>query len=236
MTDISSTISSILKNYLQSSSSTVSTSSSTSSTSAKTSSDTASSEKTAESNTALKRYFDSTSEENLDSKKIFDKLSIDVGGDTGSITKKELDSYIGKAEDGSVKLSDNELSGLKTLSNNWSAISDGAQSINYYSVSASGYKDTLFSMAPDSTDSVATSSTSDLKKLTADATANAYSKIVVSALGGSTSSSSSTSTFASMLSSLLKGTTDENDDGNAEAIAALTNLMAGSNSTVEKKA
>lgn len=214
MTTISNTVSNILNTYLDSQKT-----------------DTNSSAK--ESNTSLKRYFDSVSSDKLDAKTIFNKLSTDIGGDTKSITKDELNSYIDSAEKGTVKIGDNELSGLKTLQSNWNEISEGSDSINYYNVSSTGYSDTLLSMAP--TDKTGTEE-SDLSKLTADATANAYGSVVTAALGSLTNNDGSTSSLTTMLNSLLKGTTDENDDANANMIATLTNLIAGTTSTIEKEA
>jgi len=216
MTTITSTVSSLLNTYLEN----------------KTTSTTSS---TKETDTSVKRYLDSTASDKVDAKTLFSKLSIDVGGDSKTITKDELNSYISSADKGTVKIGDNELSALKTIQSNWDDISGGSDSISYYNVSSAGYSDTLKSMA--STDSTTTdTAVSDLSKLTADSTANAYGSIVNAALGTATNADGSTSSLTTLLNTLLKGTTDENDDANANMIATLTNLIAGTTSTVETEA
>lgn len=227
MTTINSTVSSLLNNYLDSQiKDTAKTSTD------KTSTDAASSS-VKESHTALKRYFDSTDSDKVNAKTIFNKLSIDVGSDGKKITKDQLDSYISKSDKGTINLSDNEKGALKEIQKNWNQISEGSNSISYFNVSSTGYSDTLTSMAPTDTSS---SGVSDLKKLTADLTANAYGSVVNAALGSTIGvDGSSTSSLTTMLNSLLKGTTDENDDANANMIATLTNLIAGTTSTVDTK-
>lgn len=198
------------------------------------SSDSASKTSTDYSNkTALGRYINSD-KDNADPRKIFEKLSIDVGGDGKSITEDQLNSYISKAESGKTSIPDSELNALKTLQEDWGTVSDGGDSISYSSVSASGYKDTLTSMVPESSNS-----SSDIKKETEDFTKNLNSYIVESTLGLSTNSSSSSSgSMSSLLNTLLSGTTDENDDSNSETIAKLINKMAESvkTSTIEAEA
>jgi len=177
------------------------------------------------SNTSLQRYFESASSDDLSAKSIFEKLSIDVGGGGKTITEDQLNEYITKAEDGDISISDNELSGLKELQANWDEVSDGSDSITYNNVFAAGYQDTLLSMAPDDT-----SDTTDYMGIAKTATQEAYSKIVNAALSTSTSGSPK-SNLSSMLNTLLTGTTDKEDDSNAETIAALVNLISSSTST-----
>lgn len=226
MTAINSTVSNLLNTYLDSQTKDI-----TKASENKASIEAVSSN-AKESNTALKRYFDSTDSDKVDAKKIFNKLSIDVGSDTKKISKEQLDAYINKSDKGTISLSDNEKGALKEIQKNWNQISEGSDSISYFNVSSSGYSDTLKSMAP--TDEMSTA-TSDLSKLTADLTANAYGSVVNAALGSNIGVDGSTSSLTTMLNSLLKGTTDENDDANANMIATLTNLIAGTTSTVDIK-
>jgi len=226
MTSISNSISNILNNYYSNLGS--------SSTSSKATTDSTSST-TKLTNTSLKRYLDSTPSDKVDAKAIFEKVAIDLGGDTKSITKDNLDAYIKKAEKGTISISDEEMSALTELQGNWGEIdSNGDGSISYTDVSIAGYKDTLLSVAPKDTTS---SSTTDLEKLTADATASAYSTIVNAALGTSTNGDS-TSGAKSLLNTLLTGTSDKNDDSNGDLIDKLVNIIATSkkNSTVETEA
>lgn len=232
MTSVTDAVSSILNNYYASKISTTKTSSSTSTTSTtSTAGTTSTSSNTSSTNTtskpevltdnALQRYLEDTTPEKANAKTIFSKLSIDVGGDGKTITKDQLDTYISKAESGKINLSDSVTKSLKDISKNWTAIADGAQNITYERVSAVGKKNTLTSMV-----ALPTSSTTDYKKMAQDATAEAYSKVVNAALGGLSSKDEKSSGIDALLKNLLSGTTDEEDDSNAELVSALTNIVA----------
>lgn len=184
------------------------------------------------SNTSLQRYLKSTDASEMDEKTIFSKISMDMGGDGKSITKNQLDSYITSAKKGEVSISKDELESLKTLQEDWDDIAgEDAESMTYYSVSKSG-SDALSSLIPDEEES-----SSDLRKVTADYTIAAYSKVVNAAFGGlSPGNTESKSGLSSLLNTLLSGNTDEYDDANANLIANLTNLLATSNSTTEVEA
>lgn len=187
------------------------------------------------SSSLLSGYLDSTNNADLNTKDIFKKLSIDVGGDGKSITKDQLDSYIKNAEDtknGTVKISDNELKALKTMQSKWDTISKGSDTITYANMTDS--KDILKSMdSPDDTSKKV--DLSSLKSASSIDDVDAY--LMNAALSTSFDSGSGTSA-TSMLKSLLTGTTDENDDSNANLIAKLTNIIANSKktSTIEKEA
>jgi len=174
--------------------------------------------------TLVGKYVDSTTPEKASAKEIFQKLSVDVGGDGKSITKAQLDTFISDAKSGKVTISDEEMKSLTTLQKNFSKIADGGDKITYAGVSKAGFKDTLTAMVPEK------AASSDIEQQFADSTAAAYSKIVKAALNGIGNSDKSTS-LSSMLNTLLSGNTDENDDSNANLIATLTNLIANSKST-----
>lgn len=186
-------------------------------------------------------YLDSTPKAKVDPKKVFQELSIDMGGDGKAITKKQLDSYIAKAKaaksgkEDTSGISDNELKGLETMQKNWDKISRGSNSITYSNMSSAANKSTLTSM--DTADKTTTiDKSADAKEFTK--TINDY--IVTSALNINPSTNTNSSNNAhSMLKTLLTGTTDENDDSNAELIAKLTNIIEDSKkakSTVETEA
>lgn len=227
MTTISDLASKVMENYYNSIS-----------TKDTSSTDTTSTEKAEKlSNTSLQRYLDSTDSSDVDTKTMFSKISIDLGGDGKSITKDQLDSYISSAENGDVSISNDELTSLKTLQEDWDAIAgEDAEKMTYFDIAKSG-SEALTSLISEEED---TSAASSLFTATADATAAAYSKVVNAALSGlssdSSNSSSSSSGLSSLLNTLLTGNTDEHDDANADLIANLTNLLAASNSTVEKEA
>lgn len=181
--------------------------------------------------TSLGRYVGSVSSDKADAKTIFTKLSIDVGGGGKSITKDQLNNYIDKAKDGKVSIPDEEMNALKTLQKDWDKIADGGDDINYANISTSGHKDTLLSMVPKNT------KTKDMSDDAADSIKKINDYLISSALNSSNKGSAKAG-YTSMLKTLLTGTTDENDDANANLIATLTNLIADSKakSTIETEA
>lgn len=231
MTSISDIASNVFNDYYSTISTTNSTSTTeVSSTSSTTATPTTTTEKASYTNkTAVGRYIKSEPADNVDAKTLFKNLSVDVGGDGKTITKDQLDSYVKKAESGKIKLPDEEVGALKELQKNWDNISTNGDSISYADVSSSGGKDTLMSMVPTGEDKP------DYMGIAKDATTKAYDKIVNAALNGS-SNEETTSGLKSLLNELLSGTTDENDDTNANMIDTLTNLISGYNYSVEYKA
>lgn len=128
----------------------------------------------------LSDYLQNTPEENVDSRTVFKNLSFDVGGNGSAVTKDGLASYISEAEKGTVSTSDNQLSSLKTLYNNWDEISGGDDSINYGDVFAAGYKDTLVSMSSNAIND----DDSDATKVTLSSTQQSNLNLVTSATSG----------------------------------------------------
>lgn len=182
--------------------------------------------------TALGRYVSSVSHDKADVRTIFTKLSIDLGGDGKTITEDQLDSYLSNAKNKKISIPDEEKNALQKLQDNWDTIADGGNSISYAKIGKAGYKDTLLSMIPDDS-----SKTIDMSKDAADFKTSINNYLVASALGTSTDNTSE-STYSSMLKTLLSGTTDENDDANADLIGKLVNIIASfqSNSTIDKEA
>lgn len=184
----------------------------------------------------LGNYLDSTSNSKLNAKEVFKELSLDVGSDGKSISKKQLDSYIDKvtkekaSKTDTTTVSDEELNGLKTLQKDWKKIADGGDKISFANVSASGHKATLLAM--DSADKAKV----DMSKFTVTTKKDIDNYLMDSALNFSVKES--TSDAKSMLKTLLTGTTDENDDANANYIAKLTNMIADykKTSTIESEA
>lgn len=235
MTETSNVVKNIYQKYgyndtSVSTTSTTKTTATTSTTS--TTSTTQTTSKTDYTDTSLKRYLDSTSSEKVDAKTVFNKLSIDVGGDGKTISKDDLDSYIKEANSGKVKISKEELSGLKELQSDWGEIAGKQSSITYNNVVAAGHKDTLTSMAPE-----AQNNTVDVSSMTASSMANINDYLTQSALSFSPNSSPKAN-YSSMLNTLLTGTTDVNDEANADMIAKLTDLIARTQkiSTIDKEA
>lgn len=186
-------------------------------------------------NNLLGNYLNSTSNKNLNAKEIFKELSLDVGGDGKTITKKQLDSYIEKVTEAKASktdtttVSDEELNGLKTLQKNWDKIAAGGDEIGFSNVSAAGFKSALAEM--DSADKKV-----DMSQFKVTTKQDIDDYLMNSALSFSVKDSESGA--KSMLKRLLTGTTDENDDFNANAIAKLTNMIESykTKSTIEEEA
>lgn len=183
----------------------------------------------------LAGYLNSTSNSDLDAKNIFKKLSIDTGGGGKEINKEQLDSYIENIKTAKAQKVDNsgvsteELNGLTKLQKDWDKISLGSDSITYSNISASGNKETLLAM--DTADKPKV----DIKKLKESETdINAY--LVDSALKFSADDNGKSA--KSLLNTLLTGTTDENDDSNADLIGKLVNIIEDYKkmSTIEEEA
>ena len=223
MVTINNIVSGILNDYYKNASTAATTASTSASASSTSATDKSSKDYTG---TLVGKYLSTATSDTASAKEIFQKLSVDVGGDGKSITKDQLDSFVKEAKSGKVSISDKELSSLTEMQDNWTEIADGGKNITYSGMVKAGFKDTLTDMVPEET-----AATTDYQKLFNDSTAAAYSKIVVAALNGTSNSSEKTSTLGSLLNTLLTGTTDENDDSNANLIATLTNLIANSKST-----
>lgn len=222
MTNINSVSSSTLDKYYSSTSATSAKSTTTTTTTTSGTSTTSTSTTSTTIGTgSVARYISSTSTSQLDAKTLFKKLSIDVGSDGKNITEDQLNSYISKAQSGKVSVSSDELNALKDIQKNWDTLSNGSSSITYSDMA--GNTDMLTSMAG----TTATTSSTSALNLTQSSTDEVYSYLINSALS-SGSSNNTGSNLSSMLKTLLTGTTDENDDANAELVAQLTNLIAES--------
>lgn len=225
---LNDSVSSMLSAYYSSANAATSSSSVAATTTTTTTSTTTTTQNTSYSNkSAVGRYFNSTDSSKVSARNIFENLSIDMGGDGKTITKDQLNKYIAGAQNKTVKMPDEELSALKDIQKNWDTISNGSDKIDYSDVYANGYTGDLLSMAPEDT----TSSTTDYRKLADESTASAYGKVVNAALNGLSNNSDSKTNIQDALNALLKGTTDENDDANADEIAKYINMLAQNNKT-----
>jgi len=166
----------------------------------------------------------------MSQEEMFKRLSIMMGGDGTSITKKQLDNYISQAEKGDVKVTKSGMSALRSMQQNWDTISGGKDSITFADM-----KDypTLLTMAfagsftmsvtPDeSTDKIETTDETTDKKTTDSKDTSKDPTI---------DGKATTSDLTTMLKEALGGTTDTNDDSNANLVATLTNMIAVSTST-----
>lgn len=65
----------------------------------------------------------------LTTEEMFKRLSLEMGGDGKTITKKQLDDYINNASSGKIKVGEPKLTALKMMQKNWDKISGGKDSI-----------------------------------------------------------------------------------------------------------
>lgn len=158
----------------------------------------------------------------LSPKEMFKHLSLEMGGDGTKITKDQLDNYIKKAKSGAIKISAKKLRALEQLQNNWDTISGKKDSITEGDLEK--YIGILLDATAGGPESSEDSDTDN-------------SELIKLALNFYNTEGSSNLNAKSLLKSLLAGSTDENDDKNANLIDALTNSIAKSdaNSTVEKE-
>lgn len=224
-------ISSIIQGHLSSEYSNVNTGLSSTSTTGTTSTTNTAKTSSKKATSLLSDYLQNTPEENVDSRTIFKNLSFDVGGNGSTVTKDGLASYISEAQKGTVSTSDNQLSSLKTLYNNWNEISGGDDSINYGDVFASGHKDTLLSMSSNGTNN----DDADATNVTLSSTQQSNVDLVTSATSGTSYDtyssdgslgSSSSSSVMSTVQNIL-GTTDTTTLASDEAKLSYVNQLLG---------
>lgn len=175
------------------------------------------------SSSLLQSYTNYQSKSELSTKEMFQMLSLEMGGDSETITKDQLDAYISDAQDGTTDVSDTELSALETLQKNWDNISGGKNSITY---SDMGEYTTLL-LATVSTPTLSDSSSF------ASPTDEVYGYLMDS-LGLSSSNDITESDLSSYLTELLSANSSDNGS-TSDLVDTLTNLLAtySSNSTIE---
>lgn len=163
----------------------------------------------------LESYINFHSKTKLTTEDMFKSLSIEMGGDGKAITKSQLDSYIDKAESGSIKIGKQKLSALKQIQKNWDTISKGEDSISVSNME--GREMLLASAMVDGFESI------DI----ADGKNNFISdihKYLLENLGISDLKKVSNADLNSYLHTLLSD--DSDDDAIGDAIDSLINLMA----------
>lgn len=167
----------------------------------------------------------------LTTENMFQMLSLQVDGDGDTITKKQLDTYIESAEDGTIDISDKELDALKTIQEDWTKISGGKDSITFKDMED---KPNLLLKAV--TGGISSNIADKLKVDSAIDDVDQY--LIDAALNTSFEKDSSGSGVNSLLQTLLTGKTAEEDDNNANLIAKLINIISDfeSQSTVETEA
>lgn len=166
---------------------------------------------------------------------MFKSLSLEMGGDGKTITKKQLDEYVRKAEAGLINISKTKLQALKKMQENWDNISKDGNNLTF--ADFKGFPTLLVDAAVGDFED----SDKDKKKDTFDNTEN--SKIykfniddLKQAMGVSENNEITKSDVESYLQSVLSVSSD--DDSSSDLVDSLTNLIANFsvNTTVEKEA
>lgn len=183
----------------------------------------------------LQSYVTFQSKKDMTLEEMFKRLSIEMGGDGKSITKEQLDDYIGKAESGSLSVGKEKLNALKTIQKNWDTISKGQDSITFDNL-----KDYPSILAATMTGGFDATEISD----SPSALASAIKDYLVGLLGLKSSEDITKDDLTSYLNTLLsdKSNTSSNDESgadlnsdqnsdlksdlNSEIIGTLTNMIA----------
>lgn len=169
----------------------------------------------------MRSYINFQSKEKISSRELFQMLSLELGGDSEKITKKQLDSYLEEAEDGLLEVSTGELSSLKTLQRNWDTISSGKDSITFSDME--NYSGLLISMVIGSGQE---NSEQEKDYSMYDYQENVDNYIIAHTLGIPDLADASESDLSSYLKELLSGSDSSDDDSNANLIDTLTNMIA----------
>lgn len=145
---------------------------------------------------------------------MFKRLSLEVGGDGKTITKKQLDDYIAKANNGSIDVSKAKLKALTTIQKHWDEISGNKDSITAGDMEK--YK--IFLMQAFTGDFEKTETPID--KQSAKKNLYEYLAEVLNAKDEGISKDD----LSSYLQSLISESSDETD--NSDEIALITNVIA----------
>lgn len=162
----------------------------------------------------LLSYIDVFSKQDIKPDDIFKQLSLEMGGDGKTITKDQLDNYIGKAESGDISITKQKLHALKQIQKNWDTISNGEDSIDYGDMEK--YKSLLFATLGGGFE---VSEDPNTKENSPD-----LYNLLMENLGISKIDDATNSQLNDYLQTLLSK--DSNDEEIGDAIDSLINIMA----------
>lgn len=157
---------------------------------------------------------------------MFKSLSLEMGGDGKTITKSQLDSYIQKAENGTIEVNPTRLKALKKMQKDWDNISKDGETITFADLKSMPML--LFNAV------VGDFSDSDNNKKTDEDDKFDIKNYLKTALNLSEDDEVKKSDLESHLKTLLSETSEDNTD----LIDTITNLIASysSTTTVETEA
>lgn len=154
----------------------------------------------------------------LSSEDIFKRLSYEMGGDGKTITKKQLDDYISKAEKGSIEVDSNRLNALKKIRQNWDNISKGKDSINYEDMK--GHEALLFATV------VGTFTKKVIDDEQQSKIVNEVYDILKKHYQVSDDNEIKKEDLVKYLNNIISKSTEEEDDTNSEIVGTLVNIIS----------
>jgi len=176
----------------------------------------------------LLAYRDSQGKTEIDLEEVFKKLSFEMGGDGKSITKDQLDTYIKKADSGSIRIDDSKLNALKKIQEHWDTISKGEDSIT-----SEDMKDYSVLLLATMTGNFTETEIEDSKTSIQDSIYD----FLMDYLHLTDKNDVKQSDLSNYLNELIADDASDNDS-NSETIGVLTNMIASfsSSSTIETEA
>lgn len=164
---------------------------------------------------------------------MFKHLSVEMGGDGKTISKKQLDDYIKKAQSGEIKISNAHLSALKQLQAKWNDIAKGKDSISFANMK--NFALLLMNLYVSGFQEPEDEKSKEDSKNDVDET---IEKEVLQLHDKSSSQSGQSVNESGLKMQLQKVLADKsNDDSNPDLVDKLTNIIAkqqsSSNTTVE---
>lgn len=161
----------------------------------------------------LQNYVNFHGKTKLTVEEMFKRLSLEMGGDGSSITKKQLDSYIDKADSGSISVSKQKLSALKQIQKNWDTISKGEDAIT-----AENMKDFVMLLVATMTDSFEVVDNTEANN------PNDIYEYLLESMGITDLDEATNADLSNQLNTLLSS--DSSDDAIGDAIDSIINIMA----------
>lgn len=154
----------------------------------------------------------------LSSEDIFKRLSYEMGGDGKTITKKQLDDYIDKAEKGSVNVDSGKLKALKKIQNNWDNIAKGKDSITYDDMK--GHEALLFATV------IGTFTKTDIDDEQQSKIVDEVYDILKSYYKVSDNAELKKEDLVKYLNNIISKSSEEDDDTNSEIVGTLVNMIS----------
>ena len=162
---------------------------------------------------------------------VFKRLSLEIGGDGKSITKKQLDNYIAKADAGLINIDKPRLNALKQIQKQWDNISQDGEQITYEDIKSKGFEVLLMATV------AGTFTETEVDNDDKESMIESIYKKLMDTLELLNKEDIKKSDLENYLNKVISDTTQD-DGSKTEEISVLTNMIASysNNSTIEKEA